>query len=204
MIKSTYINLIQEYGVELSSSETLWKEIRTNYSQRKRYYHNIEHLEDLLDQLTSVKQEIKKWNVILFTLFYHDIVYKSTKKDNEEQSAILASNRMNEIGVSKKDIKHSYAQIIATKSHKENIDPDTNYFTDADLSILGRAPKVYQNYCHKIREEYSIYPKFLYNKGRKKVINHFLSMNRIFKTQEFYNKFEEQAKHNLNQELKML
>lgn len=33
--------------------------------------------------------------------------------------------------------------------------------------------------------EYSIYSNVVYNSGRKKVLNHFLTMNRIFKTDFF-------------------
>ena len=111
---------------------------------------------------------------------------------------------MKEIGVQESDVKLCYEQIIATKSHSENSESDTNYFTDADLSILGRTPTKYKTYCSNIRKEYSIYPDFLYKKGRKKVVNHFLSMKKIFKTDEFYNRYEEQAKLNLQQELKSL
>lgn len=204
MIKSTYTELLEEYEVNSTSVEKLWNEIITNYSEKTRHYHNLEHLEDLLSQLKSVKEEIDNWKVILFTLFYHDIIYKSTKKDNEEKSAEIASKRMAEIGVKRNYIQLCYDQIIATKSHKESHSTDINFFTDADLSILGRTPSKYKTYCSNIRKEYSIYPDSIYNRGRKKVINHFLSMNKIFKTDEFYDRYEEQAIFNLQQELKSL
>lgn len=204
MTKSNYIELVKQYNVDSNSTEGLWNEINRNYTQEKRYYHNLQHIEALLLELLSVKDKIENWSVILFTLYYHDIIYKSTKKDNEEKSAQLATQRMMEIGVDTNDIQLCQKQILATKSHKNQADSDTNYFTDADLSILGKEPKMYKTYCSNIRKEYRIYPNFLYKKGRKKVVNHFLSMNRIFKTNEFYDKYEEQAKFNLNNELKTL
>lgn len=204
MIKSNYIELLKEFGVNSNSAEELWNEINYNYSKKNRHYHNLKHLKDLYNQLANVKDKIHNWQVILFTLYYHDIIYISTQKDNEEKSAELASKRMKEIGVQESDVKLCYEQIIATKSHSENSESDTNYFTDADLSILGRTPTKYKTYCSNIRKEYSIYPDFLYKKGRKKVVNHFLSMKKIFKTDEFYNRYEEQAKLNLQQELKSL
>jgi len=42
-----------------------------------------------------------------------------------------------------------------------------------------------------------VYPDLVYNPGRKKVLNHFLAMDSIFKTDYFYNKFDRQAKENL-------
>lgn len=204
MIKSEYIELVEQYEVDSNSANELWSEIHKKYSQENRHYHNLQHIEALLLELESVKDKIENWPVILFTLYYHDIIYKSTKKDNEEKSAELATKRMIEIGVDKSDIELCQKQIIATKSHIEIKDPDTNYFTDADLSILGKEPAKYKTYCSNIRKEYRIYPNFLYKKGRKKVIKHFLSMNRIFKTKEFYDKYEEQAKFNLSNEIKTL
>lgn len=204
MTKSNYIELLKQYKVDSDSTERLWNEINRYYTQENRYYHNLQHLEALLLELLKVKDKIENWSVILFTLYYHDIIYKTTKKDNEEKSAQLATQRMMEIGVEKNEIELCRRQITATKSHKDQADSDTNYFTDADLSILGKEPIIYETYCSNIRKEYRIYPNFLYKKGRKKVVNHFLSMNRIFKTKEFYDKYEEQAKFNLSNELKTL
>jgi predicted metal-dependent HD superfamily phosphohydrolase len=111
---------------------------------------------------------------------------------------------MKQISVSKDKIELCKKQILATKSHIRSTDNDTNYFTDADLSVLGQNWETYLLYYKNVRKEYSIYPALVYNPGRKKVLNHFLSMDRIFKTDFFYNKFETQAKLNLQQEIESL
>src|SRR6266542_2634420 len=114
------------------------------------------------------------------------------------------SNRLNSIGVSVDKINKCEEQILATKTHEDTNDYDTNLFTDADLSILGQTWNMYENYTHQLRKEYAVYPDLLYNERRKKVLMHFLEMNRIFKTDEFYNQFEKQARENLKRELKEL
>lgn len=204
MLKSILSQLFQTYNSSNYWLEDFWAEIETHYSAQGRYYHNLAHLSDLYEQLVTVKDNIQNWNVILFTLFYHDIIYKSTKSNNEEKSAELAVHRMSQIGVSHEETIACHQQILATKSHQTVIDPDANYFTDADLSILGRDKQTYKSYCAKIRKEYSIYPNFMYKRGRKKVVSHFLSMDRIFKSGEFYNKYEKQARLNLEHELNSL
>ena len=153
---------------------------------------------------TEVKGEIKNWETILFTLYYHDIVYNSLKSDNEEKSAEFAEKRMKQISVSHETIELCQRQILATNSHMKSTDSDTNYFTDADLSVLGQTWKTYSLYYKNVRKEYSIYPDLIYNPGRKKVLNHFLKMDRIFKTGFFHNKFEIQAKQNLQKEIELL
>lgn len=204
MLKETFIELLTKYTDNDSLKKELWTEIEKNYSSKKRHYHTLEHLDNLLSQLTDVKSEIQNWETILFTLFYHDIIYNSIKSDNEEKSAEFAENRMKQISVSNDKIELCKKQILATKSHIKSTDSDTNYFTDADLSVLGQNWETYLLYCKNVRKEYSIYPTLVYNPGRKKVLNHFLSMDRIFKTDFFYNKFEIQAKQNLQQEIESL
>ncbi len=204
MLKERFIGLLTNYTDNDSLANELWTEIEKNYSNKKRHYHTLHHLDSLLAQLTNVKGEIQNWNSILFTLYYHDIVYNSLKSDNEEKSAYLAEKRMKQISVSIDAIELCKNQILATKSHINSFDSDTNYFTDADLSILGQNSETYALYCKNVRKEYSIYPDFIYNPGRKKVLNHFLTMDRIFKTDFFHDKFEIQAKQNLVHELNTL
>lgn len=204
MLKETFIELLTNYTDNESLKNELWIEIDKNYSSKKRHYHTLEHLNNLLYQLTAVKSEIKNWETILFSLFYHDIIYNSLKSDNEEKSAELAEKRMKQLSVSTAEIELCRKQILATKSHIKSTDSDTNYFTDADLSVLGQNWETYLLYSKNVRKEFSIYPALVYNPGRKKVLNHFLSMDRIFKTDFFYKKFEVQAKQNLQQEIESL
>jgi len=204
VLKETFIKLLANYTDNESLRNELWTEIEKNYSNTQRHYHTLLHLENILNQLAEVKSEIHNWDIVLFTLFYHDIVYSSLKSDNEEKSAELAEIRMKQINVPSEIIKNCKTQILATKSHIKSTDSDTNYFTDADLSILGQSWETYSLYCKNVRMEYSIYPDLVYNPGRKEVLNHFLAMERIFKTDFFYNKFEIQARENLTQEIQLL
>lgn len=181
-----------------------WIEIETNYSSNGRHYHTLQHLENLFIQLTEIKSDIHNWETILFTLYYHDIVYHSLKSDNEEKSAELAEKRLKQISVSNKTIELCKNQFLATKTHVHSTNSDTNYFTDADLAVLGQNWETYSMYYKNIRKEYSIFSDIDYNQGRKKVLNHFLKMERIFKTEYFYKKFEMQAKQNLIKEFNNL
>ena len=199
-LKEIFFELARKYTDNLRLKDELWKEIEKNYSSPGRHYHNLQHLENLLIQLQDVKNNIRNWDTTLFALFYHDIIYKATKNNNEEKSAELAIKRSTEIKVPAAIISKCAEMILATKKHIQNDDSDINYFTDADLSILGQGWREYEKYFKQIRKEYSIYPDLIYNPGRKKVIEHFLQMERIYKTDYFYKKFEINAKNNLLKE----
>lgn len=204
LLKETYLELVLNYSKDTLLNNQLWDEIELNYSHKKRYYHNLSHLDNLLTQLQEIKYKIYDCNSILFSLYYHDIIYNPIKSNNEAKSADLAVNRMNELNVEAKIVEKCKSQILATKLHIESVDVDTNYFTDADLCILGQDWDMYFQYSKDIRKEYALYPNFIYNAGRKKALNHFLNMPRIYKTEVFFEKFENQAKRNIEREIELL
>ena len=151
-----------------------------------------------------IVNNLENWDTVLFSLYYHDIIYNPLKTTNEEKSAAFAENRMQLIGVPQMTIENCVRQILATKKHLLSADNDTNIFIDADLSILGQPWNVYANYYTQVRNEYALYPDMIYKPGRKKVLLHFLQMERIFKTDYFFERFEATSKENLHRELKEL
>lgn len=203
-LKSIFSNLISKFSNDEKLKLDYWQEIEKSYSQKSRKYHNLAHLENMILELENVKDEISDFDALLFSVFYHDIVYKATSKDNEEKSAEIANKRLERINISNDRIIKIYNQILATKSHKKSDDSDTKFILDADLAILGKDWKDYENYIHQIRKEYSIYPDFLYNPGRKKVLTHFLEFDEIFKTNHFKEKYEKIARENIKREISIL
>lgn len=182
----------------------MWGEIEKAYSNKKRYYHNLSHLQNLLLHLQVVKEEVKCWDTVLFALFYHDIIYNALKKDNEEKSALLADKRLSELGFARPDIELCKMIILATKGHDAHSNSDINYFTDSDLCVLGSEWNIYIEYADNVRKEYAIFPDIIYKPGRRKVLEHFISMKQIFKTPYFFKRFEASAKNNLKKELELL
>ena len=203
-LRLIFTSRVQQYCSDTSVSEFLWKRIEANYSKKKRYYHTLKHLDNLIIELTDVKDNIEDWDTILFSVFYHDVVYNVLKNNNEQESAELAANQLKSIDYPKERIALCKRQILSTKDHLISENNDTNFFIDADLSILGKFPEGYEEYILQIRREYSIYPDMIYKPGRRKVVQHFLGMDKIYKTKYFADKYEEQAKQNLLRELSQL
>ena len=204
MLTDIFLQLVNKYSSNAELATNLWLEIFTKYSEPKRQYHIINHLEAIIIDLTEVKDKIRDWDTTLFAVFYHDIIYKASSNTNEGDSAKLAMQRLSEIGYPSEKVARCANMILATKQHERSEDNDTNYLTDADLAILGKSPYDYQKYTEQIREEYSIYPDFMYNSGRKKALNHFLHMDAIYKTDHFFKKYEKQARVNVKNELETL
>lgn len=203
-LKNQFEQLCSAFTEDRQLINSLWNEIETRYSEKGRHYHNLLHLENMFRELEDVKGNISDFTVISFSVFYHDIIYDATSKSNEEKSAATAEKRLAELHVSKDDISVISEQIIDTKSHQLSGHNDTNYLLDADLSVLGKDLNTYMEYTRNIRKEYSVYPDFLYKPGRKKVLKHFLELESIFKTEYFKEKYEVQAKENIEAELRLL
>lgn len=201
MLTDIFLHLVKQYANNHELANNMWLEIFTKYSEPKRFYHNIEHIEAVVTELKEVKDKIEDWDTIMLAVFYHDIIYKASSNSNEEDSAKLAMQRLSEIKYPAEKIAKCAHLIMATKNHQFSEDADTNWLTDADLAILGQNPETYQTYADNIREEYTRYPDFLYNSGRKKALQHFLQMNSIYKTEHFINKYEKQARINIQNEL---
>jgi Uncharacterized protein conserved in bacteria len=202
MLKQIFTNLVNSYDGDLSSR--YWSEIVINYCDAGRYHHTLDHIESMYRELFAVKDMIDDWDTILFALFYHDIVYNTQKNNNEAESVELAKDRLSSLMYSPEKIDRCVIHILATKGHCVAKDNDTNLFTDADLSILGSPADLYRCYTEKIRKEYTFYPDKVYNGGRKKVLQHFLNMPRIYKTEYFSDKYEKQAHENLKNEIETL
>jgi predicted metal-dependent HD superfamily phosphohydrolase len=156
---------------------------------------------DEIEKLISNKEAFQ------FTVWYHDIIYKASRNNNEEQSALLAIDRLKKLNLEKSQIELIKPLILSTKKHSvlsnENAS-DNSYLLDIDLSILGANWSVYQSYCSNIRKEYKIYPTFMYNKGRKQLLKRFLDRDTLYFTEYFKEKFEIQARKNIKKELELL
>lgn len=184
-----------------AAQDRLWYDIDKAYSAAGRHYHNMQHLEQLYSSLSAVQDQFKDPEVMWLALCYHDIVYETGRQDNEDQSAAFARDILTALQFPEYRVQQCTHMILATKSHTAAADKDTNYFTDADLSILGQNWERYIQYAKAIRKEYCIYPDEQYYPGRKKVIRRFLETPRLFKTGHFYRLYEQQARKNLQQEL---
>lgn len=200
-LEQAFWALTEKYSKDQVWAKGLWSALNDQYQGPKRYYHNLQHLEMLFKELLVLKTQIEDWDTLLWALIFHDMIYKVQRKDNERQSANYASTQLEWINFPKEKIKRCVNHILATKDHPSTEDMDTNFFVDADLSILGQKPTVYNQYTQKIRLEYQIFPDALYQAGRREVVQHFLDRKRIFKTDFFYKKYEKQARHNLSNEL---
>lgn len=208
MLHHQYTELLLKYTKEEQNIRQLWKEIEAAYGDSDRHFHNLAHLQQLYTALLPVQPLIQDWDCLLLALFYHDIAYDVVQyvleNNNEERSAAIAEKTLTALGYPAEKILRCQQHILATKTHQLTENADTNFFIDADLSILGQPWDVYHAYIKNIRKEYAIYPDPIYHAGRMKVLQHFLDMERVYKTDHFHQEFEQPARENMEREIEIL
>ncbi len=204
-LKQEWLNLTSKYNSDESISHDIFSKIEKNYSSKKRAYHTTKHIEALLKVISEFSDKISELDSIKFAVWFHDVIYKAWRKDNEEKSSDLAISSLKKLGVDKIKIEKTSKLILLTKSHDSSLDDfDEKIFIDADLSILGVDNNTYEQYSKNIRKEYFFVPENIYKKGRIAVINSFLQKESIYKTDEMIAKFESSARINLEKELNFL
>lgn len=205
-VKAYWNQLAGKYHREQAVTNYYFAEIEKAYTASERYYHNLEHIHALLSLSNSFFNKLQEKDVVDFSIFYHDICYSATRNDNEERSANLALQRLEQLRFSLNGpIVVEY--INATKRHKSDESQergDIAWFLDFDLAVLGSDPETYKRYADNVRLEYRMYPDVLYNKGRGKFLQKMLESPFIFHTTEFRTSVEPQARLNIRRELNQL
>ncbi|MFH7014005.1 hypothetical protein ACHRV5_19270 [Flavobacterium sp. FlaQc-52] len=203
-LQEKYTDLFSRIGFNANEIETLWVDLEKAYSGKSRHYHNLNHLKEMIELFDEYQNRLKNPDEVLFSIFYHDYIYKATRKDNELKSAEYALKVETHSSASLLNKNLIFDAICATQSHQQNDIEDINWLIDFDLKILAKDWNDYQIYFNQIRKEYRVYPDFLYNPGRKKALEHFLENEYIFQTEEFRRLFEEKARINIEKEISLL
>lgn len=184
-----------------------WEELMEHYTTPGRAYHNLHHLQQLFKHWSTFRKQLQEPEQVAWAIWYHDIIYNARKRDNEEQSARVAEKRLLALQINSSGIECVAKYIRATAQHMTadtTVDIDLAYFLDFDLAILGTDSESYTVYTEQIRKEYRHVPGFLYRRGRRKILRHFLDAPRLFRTDAFFRMFEEQARENIQMELAKL
>lgn len=200
-LQDSFTKLLGHIGFPEGTISNHWLELEKAYSKKSRYYHNLTHLEEMMACFETHKSQLQFPDEVLYALFYHDIIYKSTRKDNELKSAAFAVALLPEHATI--DKQRVFDMIAATKDHAAATE-DEKWLIDFDLRILAKEWEDYKTYYQQIRKEYAIYPDFLYNPGRKKALEHFLEKESIYQTQAFKTSYEAKARENLQKEISTL
>jgi len=205
-MEQKFFELLDKLHCPKARQSALWTELHKHYTSKKRHYHNLHHLNAMFIELEKHEDQLEDPEILKFSVWYHDIIYNSAKSSNEELSAQKAENILSSLNMDAKRTERCFNQIIATKTHtlQGDEDQDLKLLLDIDLEVLGRTWEAYQSYTTQIRKEYSIYPWFIYKRGRKKALTSLLQRDAIYHTELYRKKLEFTARQNIKREINEL
>ena len=195
--------LLLKFGVEQQMAQSLFLDLSSFYSSSERHYHTLTHIQHFLSVVETLTPRAENLEAIELAAWFHDLIYDSKAKDNEEKSADYAESILKSLAIPGEVIAQVKRLILRTKSHQitEEDDLDTKIMLDADLAILGVEDAEYGRYAQAIRWEYSWVGDEDYRKGRTQFLQSLLKRPKIYQMEEVFEALETKARNNLREEL---
>jgi predicted metal-dependent HD superfamily phosphohydrolase len=189
--------------------EALKTELSALYRQPGRHYHGVAHIEALLVLASEHRKDLSDPQAIEAAIWFHDAIYDSRRSDNEARSAALAAEKLAS-RVEPARLSRIVAMIEATATHalpdlgNETTNGDAALFLDMDLSILGAPKAAFDSYEAAVRREYAWVDDKAWRSGRAAVLKKFLARPHIFHTEAFRERFEAEARKNIQRSIAAL
>ncbi|MBN3944040.1 MAG: hypothetical protein V7L21_20070 [Nostoc sp.] len=196
---------LQPFGVDQVAAEKTFNLLVEAYSTPGRYYHTLKHIDRVLSIIEILQGYTNNLAAVQLAAWFHDVVYDTEAKDNEERSADYAFELLSNLGIPESIITTVTRLILNTKDHQAAVnDYDSQVLVDADLAILATNPVDYEEYAHAIRQEYGWVAEADYITGRQQVLERFLKRSHIYFTPLMSEFAEPSARGNIQAEIQSL
>ena len=175
-----------------------WHEILENYTKKWKFYHNLNHVYSFVNLFEKYNKFINNYkNEFLISIYFHDIIYIPSRNDNEEESINMFNKFYNEVKPNNLNKEKVIEFIAETKHHSlsKDYDFELDLFLDMDMQIVS--DENWEDYENKIRKEYCFVDETEYKNKRRQFLQSLVNKNRIFRTQIFYDTYEQIAKNNI-------
>ena len=181
-------------------------DLRRRYAEPQRRYHTWKHVADGLAELESVAHLAEDPAAIKFAYYFHDAIYDTQVPDsqNVDKSAELAVTVLEQAQLPSVLVKKTSNLIIVTKHTTPPVGIDAQLIVDIDFSTLGKSAAVFDEYERGVRAEYSWVEEQTFRSTRAGILERFLKRPQIFNTPYFVDRYEAQARKNLEKSINQL
>jgi predicted metal-dependent HD superfamily phosphohydrolase len=193
-------------AVERSGADLL-----ARWTEAARRYHTTRHLVEMFWALEELEDaceiDERQGSVARLAAWFHDAIYDPSARwgSNEADSAALARDTLQQLGIGDDDIDSIDRLIRLTVSHDgDAAEPLDAAFHDADLWILSAPDERFDSYCDQVRAEYGHVPETAYRHGRAAILEPLLHRDTIYRTSHALHGWEAPARVNLARELARL
>ena len=184
-------------------------DLLARYAEPHRAYHDRTHLAEVLAAVELLADHAADLPVVAAAAWWHDAVYDVTAGagDNERASARLAERTLAGwaaagYAVARERAARVGVLVLMTTSHAPAPgDRDAEVLSDADLAVLAAGPDRYARYLAGVRREYAHVPDAAFASGRAAVLRGLLAHDRLYRTSQGHERWEDAARANLRREL---
>ena len=174
-----------------TDADGVYRRLARCYAEPARHYHTLVHVRRCLRDLDVARDAIPEPDAVELALWFHDVIFVPGAQDNEQRSAdwfreqaggrIAACDRI-------------CAMILATTHAGTAEEPDTRFVRDIDLAVLGAARSRFREDGMRLRAE----RPNLDDRASDPHERTLLVRPRIYLTDFFYTRCEQQARRNLS------
>ncbi|CAM3304145.1 hypothetical protein PSET11_00965 [Arthrobacter ulcerisalmonis] len=200
--KSLKVPLLNRWEAIMPGHDALFLDLLDRWSEPHRHYHGCTHLLSTLEALDLLTEPADVPKTVLLAAWFHDAVYQGIPRQDEEESAQLAFDRLRAAGLSEADVDEVCRLVLLTRDHRpEPGDADGALLCDADLSILGTEPDGYARYLAAVRSDYAHIGDADFATGRAGVVRQLLALDPLFHSAQARALWLDAAHRNLQGEL---
>jgi predicted metal-dependent HD superfamily phosphohydrolase len=164
-------------------------------------YHDQLHLAEVLDRLEELRAAGVEHDptTVALAAWFHDAVYDGAD-DDEEQSARWAEDAL------PGPVAGEVARLVRMTIEHRPADDDLAgcALSDADLGILAATAERYDAYAAGVRADFAHVGDDDFRAGRRAVLEDLAARERLFRTPQARELWEDRARINLERELEIL
>jgi len=195
-----WLKLMAALRIDEEAARRIFADMVEHYNGDGRYYHVLNHVGELLDMVSEVRDLTQDYRTIQLAIWFHDVIYDPRGKDNEVKSAEYARDALQKLGFPERTVNRVSDLILKTVSHvSEKEDGDALILLDADLAPLGADEETFARQSRALRQEFGWVPEEEYRASRVRILSNFLNRERIYQTEWMYQARERKARNNLSQ-----
>lgn len=175
----------------------IYRRLVDGYSEPHRHYHTLAHIEQCLQLFDRCSAQVGDADALEFALWFHDVILEPGNSDNEARSAELYLELSD--GVQREHLREAvHGMIMATLHNGSSLDhDDAIYMVDIDLSSFGLPWDEFLRDSVNLRAESSRLGDEEYYLNQTAFQRSLLARPRFYLSDFFYQRFEQQARANL-------
>ncbi len=204
-LRPKWIALCRQIGVDVAQTETIYADLIRHYTGEMRFYHDLQHVADVLAAADELAVEIENDAAVRLAIWFHDVIYATNgQQDNERLSADYAVCEMSGAGASADLLATVHALILDTKHQAKPKTQDGCVIVDADLSTFAVSRERFNQHSADVRREFWHIEPDLYCNSRIALLDNMLNRDPLYYTKTMHDLYDANARANLKHAIEQL